>query len=157
MRALYLFLKTIHLIGVALFLGNLIVTAWWKAAADRTRDARVVAFAQRQVARTDLLFTAGGAALLVGGGVGNALAHDMDFLAISWMAWSLYLFLAAAAIWIGLLVPLQIEQGRLAAEFDRTGHIPPEYWRLARRWNLFGTFALLLPLVALVLMVYKPT
>jgi uncharacterized membrane protein len=156
MRALYLFLKTIHIIGVVLFLGNIIVTAWWKTAADRTRDARVVAFAQRQVARTDFVFTAGGAALLLAGGVGNALAHEMDFLAISWMAWSFYLFLAAAAIWIGVLVPTQIEQGRLAAEFGRSGQIPAEYWRLARRWNLFGALALLLPVIALVLMVYKP-
>jgi uncharacterized membrane protein len=156
MRALYLFLKTLHIIGAVLFLGNLMVTAWWKAAADRTRDARVVAFAQRQVARTDLIFTAGGAALLFGGGVGNALAHDMDFLAMSWTAWSFYLLLASGAIWIGLLVPLQIEQGRLAAEFGRSGQIPEEYWRLARRWNRFGALATLLPLIALILMVFKP-
>lgn len=156
MRALYLFLKTIHLIGAVLFLGNLVVTAWWKAAADRTRDARVVAFAQKQVARTDLLFTAAGAVLLFGGGVGNALAHQMDFLAISWMAWSFYLFLASGAIWIGVLVPTQIEQGRLAVEFGRGGEIPEEYWRLARRWNRFGALALLPPLVALILMIYKP-
>jgi hypothetical protein len=30
------------------FLGNIIVTAWWKMAADRTRDPPTIAYAQRQ-------------------------------------------------------------------------------------------------------------
>ena len=41
----YLFLKGIHILGVILLLGNIIVTAWWKIMADRTRDPRVIAFA----------------------------------------------------------------------------------------------------------------
>lgn len=31
----YLLFKTIHLLGVVVFLGNIIVTAWWKIMADR--------------------------------------------------------------------------------------------------------------------------
>jgi len=38
---------------VVAFLGNIIVTGWWKLMADRTRDPRVIAFAQRQVTTTD--------------------------------------------------------------------------------------------------------
>jgi hypothetical protein len=30
----YLFLKNLHLIGVVIFVGNILVTAWWKAMAD---------------------------------------------------------------------------------------------------------------------------
>ncbi len=39
----YLLLKTLHLLGVILFLGNIIVTGWWKAMADRTRDPMIIA------------------------------------------------------------------------------------------------------------------
>jgi hypothetical protein len=34
---MYLAFKVIHLLGVVLFLGNIIVTAVWKTLADRTR------------------------------------------------------------------------------------------------------------------------
>ena len=60
MRA-YLFLKGIHILGVILLLGNIIVTAWWRIMADRTRDPRVIAFAQQQVTWTDWVITAPGA------------------------------------------------------------------------------------------------
>ncbi len=39
----------LHVLGVVVFLGNLVVTAVWKTLADRTRDASVVAYAQRLV------------------------------------------------------------------------------------------------------------
>jgi uncharacterized membrane protein len=60
--------KMIHLLGVVVFLGNIIVTALWKALADRTADPPVIAFAQRLVTLTDWIFTAGGALLIVIGG-----------------------------------------------------------------------------------------
>ena len=37
---LYTVLKAVHLFGVVVFLGNIVVTAWWKLMADRTGDAR---------------------------------------------------------------------------------------------------------------------
>jgi uncharacterized membrane protein len=44
---MYLALKLIHLLGVVLFLGNIIVTAVWKALADQTGEPRTIAYAQR--------------------------------------------------------------------------------------------------------------
>jgi uncharacterized membrane protein len=34
----YLILKALHLLGVVLFLGNIVVTAVWKMLADRTQS-----------------------------------------------------------------------------------------------------------------------
>ena len=73
----YLLLKTLHLVGVVIFLGNIIVTAWWKVMADRTRDPKIIAFAQRQVTLTDWVFTFGGVTLVAIGGYGNAALHGM--------------------------------------------------------------------------------
>ena len=50
----------VHLLGVVLFLGNILVTAMWKLLADRTRAPGVVAYAQRVVTITDFAFTAPG-------------------------------------------------------------------------------------------------
>ena len=74
----FLALKSLHILGAVAFLGNIIITGWWKVMADRTGDARIIAFAQRQVTLTDFVFTAGGAALILATGLGNTAIAHMD-------------------------------------------------------------------------------
>jgi uncharacterized membrane protein len=50
---------------VVLFLGNFIITAWWKMMADRTHNPSLIAFAQRSVTVTDWLFTTGGSLVVL--------------------------------------------------------------------------------------------
>ncbi len=153
----YLSLKSLHILAAVLFLGNLVVTGWWKTMADRTRDAKVIAFAQRQVTLTDYVFTGGGVGLLLATGIGNAVLHDMDYLSIPWMAWGLWLFTAAGVIWVTVLIPVQLKQARMARAFADGGPIPEPYWRLGRLWAVFGTIATILPLSVIFFMVFKPT
>ncbi|MEN8128993.1 MAG: DUF2269 family protein, partial [Pseudomonadota bacterium] len=49
MEVNYLLLKLLHILGGIIFVGNIIVTAFWKIMADRTRDAGIAAFGQRVV------------------------------------------------------------------------------------------------------------
>ena len=173
MNSLYLILKTLHILGSILFLGNIIITAWWKLMADRRSDAVVVAFAQRQITLTDYVFTAGGAALLAIGGLGLAYWYGIGFWHTPWLSWGLSLFIASGVIWVAILVPVQTKQARLARSLANGGPIPvtyreelmsreagrrerSEYWRLGRIWNGFGLLATLLPLIAVYLMVFKP-
>ncbi|MBI3140616.1 MAG: DUF2269 domain-containing protein [Rhodocyclales bacterium] len=151
----YLALKTLHLAGVMIFLGNIIVTGWWKAMADRTRDPRIIAFAQRQVTLTDWLFTAGGVALLAAGGYGNAALHGIP-LSTPWVSLGHWLFVASGVIWAVVLIPVQIGQARLARGFAAGGAIPARYWQLGRLWMVFGILATVLPLANLYVMVFKP-
>lgn len=152
----YLLLKSLHILGVVLFLGNIVVTGWWKTMADRTRAPAIVAFAQRQVTLTDYVFTAGGAALLLAGGIGNAMVHGIDYLTVRWTAWGYWLFVASGIIWLLVLIPVQRKQARLARQFARGSAIPLEYWRLGRIWTVSGTLATVIPLAALFVMVFKP-
>jgi len=151
----YLWLKTLHVLGAVLFLGNIVVTGWWKVMADRTRDPRVVAFAQRQVTLTDWVFTAGGVALVLASGLGNAYLHGISIPQHPWLAWGLALFTASGVIWVAILIPVQIRQERLAGGFASAGPIPEEYWRLCRLWNFWGVVATILPLSVLYFMVFK--
>ena len=153
----YLWLKTLHVFGVVVFLGNIIVTAWWKLMADRTRNPQVIAFAQRQVTLTDYVFTAGGAAIILAAGWGNAALHGMDVFQIHWLSWGLWLFSATGLIWVAILIPIQVRQARMAREFSGTGTIPAEYWHLGRLWAIWGFILTLLPLIALCWMVMKPS
>lgn len=152
----YLWLKSLHLLGVVIFLGNIIVTGWWKTMADRTRNPVIIAFAQRQVTLTDWFFTVGGVMLVLAGGMGNVLLHHIDFLHIYWLEWGVWLFVASGVIWATILIPVQIAQDRMARKFADGGEIPARYWQLSRVWIVFGVLATLLPMVNLYWMVFKP-
>ena len=145
----------VHLLGVVLFLGNILVTAMWKLLADRTRAPAVVAYAQRVVTITEFAFTAPGVALIAIsgpilaedlGGIGGPdhTRRDEEREAQREPAWA------------AVLIPIQIAQARMARRFRNAESIPPGYWRLAKLWVVCGGLATLLPLANLYLMVVKP-
>ena len=153
----YLLLKSLHILGAVVFLGNIIVTGWWKTMADRTGDPKLIAFAQRQVTLTDFVFTGGGVALVLATGVANATIHGMDYWHVRWMAWGVWLFIASGVIWGAILIPIQIKQAQIAKAFAVSGEIPEVYWLLNKIWLWFGVLATLLPLLNIYWMVYKPS
>jgi uncharacterized membrane protein len=147
--------KVVHLAGVVIFLGNIIVTGIWKVMADRTQDPRIIAYAQRLVTITDWIFTAGGVMLILLGAYGMVFTAGLD-LTQFWLALGQSLFVASGVIWIAILIPTQIVQARQARAFAGGGPIPESYWRHSRRWMIWGTIATLLPLANLYVMVVKP-
>lgn len=152
----YLIWKALHLVGVIVLLGNIIVTAWWKIMADRTKNPSVIAFAQRQVTLTDFVFTAPAALLIIVAGDAMAYGFMSNTWSIRWLIWGRGLFFAAGIIWLTVLIPTQIRQARLARTFDDSRPVPEEYWRLSSRWRLFGALAVVLPLLNIYWMVFKP-
>ena len=150
----YLTLKFLHVTGACLFVGNNLVTPLWKSLADRTRDARVIAFAQRLVTVTDLVFTLGGVLLLLGAGQ-TMLAKTPGLGRQHWVHLGYAGFVGSGLIWLLVLVPTQRKQAKLAREMTQTGAVPDAYWTLARRWMIAGSVASLLPLLSLFAMVTK--
>jgi len=148
-------LKTLHLLGVVLFLGNIIVTAFWKLMADRTRDLVVVRFAVRATNWADVVFTFGGVVLLAV--AGNSLARQAGMQELPWLRWAYGLFAATGLLWLGVLIPLQRAQAKLLAPLPRDAAIPARYWRLSLAWAVAGTAATLLPLGIVWLMTVKPS
>ncbi|MES9856359.1 MAG: DUF2269 domain-containing protein [Sedimenticola sp.] len=152
----YELLKSLHILGTILLLGNVIVTAWWKVMANRTNNAKVIAFAQRQVTLTDFLFTLPGAVLIVASGDYIAYFMMNDSWTVLWIAWGRVLFIMSGLIWVFILVPIQVKQAKLAKEFTLKESIPDKYWKLNKHWYQFGAVAVLLPLCNIYWMVFKP-
>ena len=153
---IYLLLKSIHLLGVTIFLGNIIITAVWKVLADRTRSPAIVAYAQRLVTITDFAFTAIGVLLILVSGrmMASRFGEIGDIL---WLSWGWWLFIASGVIWVLILIPVQIKQTKLAKDFSKKSWIPENYWTLSNYWAVFGIIATILPLANLYFMVFKPT
>lgn len=149
-RAVHRFL---HILGAIIFLGNIVVSALWFSVAAASRKNEWFAFAARLMNITDLVFTGPGLILLLWnatvlvGAYGNPLAVD-------WLKWALIYFAATGALWMGVLIPLQL---RFAAQ--ATAGVMP--WSSAREQKLLGIYnaagggAVLLVVMSLVKMVVK--
>lgn len=151
----YPLLKSLHVLGVVLFLGNVTVTALWKVMSERSRNPAVVAFGQRLVTLTDFAFTLPGALLILVTGHLMAGGHAAIF-ASTWLTWGWALFMLSGLLWVLVLIPVQVWQARLARVFAAGTAIPAQYWRLSRVWMVVGSAATILPLLNLYFMVAKP-
>lgn len=151
----YSLVKALHLLGVVLFLGNIIVSALWKAMADRSRRPELIAYGQRLITATDFIFTAPGAVLILVTGHLMAGGHAAVF-ELTWLRWGWVLFVASGLLWALVLVPVQIQQAKLARRFAVDGEIPENYWRLSQVWMMVGSVVTLLPLLSLGFMVFRP-
>ncbi len=150
----YGLLKALHVFGVVVFLGNMIVTAVWKGRADRQDDLLVLQYAQRLVTFTDLVFTSTGAMLVAVTGI--LLAFRLDAWDQRWIMEGLGVFVLSGVIWAVVLIPTQNKQRALLSGLGEGEDIPAEYSRLAKRWMIWGVVAIVLPLHALITMIIKP-
>lgn len=151
----YLILKSFHIFGVVIFLGNIIITGFWKGFADFSKDWRIIAFSQRLVTYTDIFFTALGVLIIAITGMAMAHYYNNPFH-IKWIAWGVGLFIASGIIWLTILIPIQLKLNNIVRQFNENSTIPSHYWTYEKIWMFFGIIATLLPLGNLYWMVFKP-
>jgi len=151
-----LLLKLLHLLGVILFVGNILTAALWKTRADASGDLRAIAYAQRGVMFADYVFTLPGVALILITGFWMASVSGRNILQTGWLFTALILLIVTVLIWLFELFPGQRQLIRLADEAVRTGQLDPLFKGVTLRWTIFGILATLLPLVNVYLMVFKP-
>ena len=152
-----MFWKTIHIISVVLFLGNIITGIFWKAQADATRNPTVQAHALAGVIRSDRYFTLPSVIMIVVSGVALALIGGFPILRTPWIATSIVAFGISGLLFGIFVVPLQRRLLQAARSAETGAEWPSsDYKSMSRRWELAGALAILLPLAALALMVFKP-
>lgn len=153
---LYLALKTIHVLAVVVFLGNITVGIFWKAFADRTGNASVMAHTIDGIMRADRIFTIPGVIVLFLAGMAAAGVGHYSILGTGWILWGLGLFILSG-IAFGPLARAQRELLKVAQTGLQTVDQQRQYEALSGRWNLYGTIATVAPIAALVIMVLKPS
>lgn len=146
---------TLHLIGVVLFLGNIITATFWKIRADLTKDSVVIHSAVKNVLLADYIFTIPGLALIIVSGSIMAARAGMPMAGFNWLMLSLILLAITGIIWSVILIPMQFKMIRYSAECIESGTISKAYHDSSRSWAVFGIAATLLPFVILYLMVTK--
>jgi uncharacterized membrane protein len=150
-------MKTLHVLAVVLFLGNIITGLFWKAHGDRTADPRIIAHTLQGIIRSDRWFTIPGVVFIIVFGVAAAVLGRFPLLGTGWIWQSIVLFGISGLAFMFQVAPLQRRLLGLAAA-GASGEQWEEkaYRRLSRRWEFWGIVAILAPLAAMGLMVYKP-
>jgi uncharacterized membrane protein len=156
MLSTYNIFKALHILGVILLVGNVTVSAVWKVFADRTRNAPIIAHAQRLVTITDWSLTLSGIILIMIGGYGVAYAVGQNPFGTYWLILGQVLFAVSGTIWLLILVPIQVRQAHFAKKFESTGTIPGKYWKDSHRWLIWGVVATVPLVAAMYVMVAKP-
>ncbi len=152
---MYATFKCLHVLGIALLIGNVTATSVWKVFADRTRQPSVVAFAQQLVTLTDWTLTLGGVMLTLIGGYGMTWLSGLQLWQSGWLLNGQMLFVVSGMVWLFVLVPIQYQQATMARAFDSTGSISTLYWALGRRWIFWGLVATVPLVAAMVVMIVK--
>lgn len=145
----------LHLLGVVLFVGNIITAAFWKVRADLQRNPALIHSTVKNVMLADYVFTLPGLVLIVVSGIAMAVHAGMPMSGMNWLTLSLILFAVTGVIWLAVLIPLQRGMIRHSAECIESGIISKAYRQASLYWAVFGIAATLLPVVILILMITK--
>jgi uncharacterized membrane protein len=153
---LYLVLKSLHVLSVVLFLGNIITGVFWKFHGDRAGTASARAQAIDGVIRSDRWFTIPGVFAIIVTGVWMALAANIPLLGTTWVLWSIILFGISGVCFGAFVAPLQKKLLANARAAEAGNPDDAEYRKLSRAWEFWGAVATLTPVGAVALMVLKP-
>jgi uncharacterized membrane protein len=146
---------TLHLIGVVLFVGNIITAAFWKVRADLSKNPVIIHNTVKNVMLADHVFTLPGLVLIIVSGMVMAVRSEMPMLGLNWLTLSQILFSITGIIWLAVLIPLQRGMIRHSAQCIESGNISRSYLQASRYWAIIGTIATLLPVIILYLMITK--
>jgi uncharacterized membrane protein len=150
----YLIWKLLHVIAAIIFIGNINIAPFWKAAADRSKDRLRIADTMKNIIRADRVFTMPSVTVLIVFGFGAQMTFGYP-IETPWILWGLIMVVVSGVVFMTKVVPLQKKMYSLASDENKFNW--EEYRKLSKEWNIWGSIATIAPYIALVLMVLKPS
>lgn len=92
-------LFTVHLLGVALYLGGLLMALYWKLAADRTNDPAFVAGVHEKIRGADAVVVAPGALATFAAGYAMVRFFGHRIAETPFALWGLILMFLSLGLW----------------------------------------------------------
>lgn len=158
--AAYPILKLVHVLAAVFLLSHWLLLAVWKAAADRSGDAKQVADVADRIFRLDRQVTTPVA--LVAFAAGYVIIRPLGMFGgrvglNGWAVWGLVLFFVAILAWLLVLKPMEARLADLADGHAMKNERPGEEYRRATLLWLVGVgVALAAGVAAAAMMVFKP-
>jgi uncharacterized membrane protein len=140
-------LRTLHVAGAVLLLGNVTVTGFWATFLFRLRPRVPFGPVARAILWTDLVFTALGGVVLTISGILLVMQRGYPVLETGWLVRGVAALAVATLLWLVVLLPIQWRLERV--EDDAVLR------RLFFRWSVVGWAATLVLFYGLWCMVSK--
>ena len=152
----YVYLKLIHVFAVVLFLGNIITGLFWMHIAVKTNDLRIISHTMKGIIKADRYFTIPGVIVITGGGLMSAIYGHFPILRTGWILWSIIMFSISGLVFAFKVAPLQKKIYTLSFNKENSADFDWVYFRkVYLAWEIWGLIALLTPLAAFVMMIFK--
>ena len=142
--------KLLHILGVAMFFGNMIVGPVWLFMAIRSKNMQTVRFAFSLLALTDIAFTVTGIDLTILNGLFMASVYGGTQV-LPWIKYSVHLLFA---MWI-LSIPVIYIQEMLYKEGKEADSVTPKMKKYLILWSIWGSILSIPPSIVFYLMVVK--
>ncbi|MBE7413203.1 MAG: DUF2269 domain-containing protein [Leptospiraceae bacterium] len=142
--------KVLHILGVVLFFGNMVVGPVWVSYAFFSQDEKILDFSLKVLRKTDISLTIFGLDLLVINGLILSSAFG-DWKNQEWIFYSVILL---AFMWV-LSLPVVYIQEKLFEAFEREGSRSIEFLKYLKLWAVFGTITTIPPSIIFYLMIAK--
>ncbi|MEP7175439.1 MAG: DUF2269 family protein [Gemmatimonadales bacterium] len=143
-------LRSLHVAGAVLLLGNVTVTGFWATYLYRSRQTVPFRPVARAIMWADLIFTLLGGTLLTVSGILLVMQRGYPVWETRWLVRGIAALASATLLWLVFLLPDQWRLERLEPGDDRTLR------RLFARWSVIGWAATLVLFYGLWCMVAKP-
>jgi uncharacterized membrane protein len=149
-------LLTLHILFAVWLMSNLIASAYWKARTDRTGNPEHIATTAEALARSDMMFNAPGIAGVLVTGIWMGGITGWDRFKEPWLAVSFILTILMAVLWLAVLMPQVHRMARWARDHVNGSPHIERYQRAGQIWSITSGIVTLIPVIILVLMVFKP-
>lgn len=147
--------KNIHIVSAIIFMGNILISAYWMYMARRKDEVKVLQFAVEIINLADFIFTIPSIILLFISGLLLTNSFGGIFGA-SWVVVSLVLLAASGMVWLLFLLRYQFSMVKIAKSQKDSAQIKEEIKIILNKWFFWGIIALITPIFVLVLMLIKP-
>jgi uncharacterized membrane protein len=152
----YLLLKTIHLLAVVAFLGNIATGLFWMRFAVRTNDLKIIRHTASGIIASDRWFTIPGVIIITAGGFSTAIYAGIPLLRTGWIFWPIILFSLSGVFFVYKVAPLQSKMRRyLDTSILNNSYEEEKFTSLLKQWEFWGFMALLTPVLSFLMMILK--
>ena len=143
--------KILHICGVILFFGNMIVGPVWFLYAFYSNNKDILLFSNKLLQLTDVLFTIPGVFLTIT----NGLFLASNYGGTNKQNWLYFTVILLIIMWI-LSVPLIYYQEKMYVCVEKEPENKHLIFRYLIRWGVIGTLVLIPPSIIFYFMVFKP-
>lgn len=145
-------MKILHVLGTTLFVGDIVLMMFWKLCAERTKDPKVLLFANKTIMLTDQILLSPSVLILVITGNLRAYLTKVPVWTTPTLAISVILFALSGVVWFLFLVPTQKLQLSICTGLPENTELPESYFQLTNRWTKWAYLAAFLAIAAMLLM-----